>query len=326
MIPLRIVLSGGGTKCAYQLTLLNNLLNNKLFNEKYKIDKIYGTSFGALVGFFLCIEQPEILKKFFLNINKKSLCPWFDLWGYDDYLQKIPIIGNWINNIIKSIIDSIWILISIQKKSLFQPINGFQLLNSITINNIQKNKLNKFYCCVYNITQQKYQYINGNHPLIKDYIIASSSIWLIFAPIKIRQLKLECICDHNCNCFINKIIHPDYFCNCNKEEHQFNEFIDGGLTKLIPMEYDDVFDGLYYVIITKDINEIVNKKFHFNNTGNNLFEYLDKLITFLISNNMAIELNNTTSWYHKMYCRNNIKLINYPAGDDPAILDKNKIQ
>src|SRR5947209_8698222 len=112
---IKIFLQGGGTKCAYQVSFLNNILKNENFLKKYDIGEIYGTSFGAIVGYFLCIKQLDVLHDFFLNLDERSLKPWFDLWGSRDYLVKIPLIGK----IIGKITDIIWIIISINKKGFF---------------------------------------------------------------------------------------------------------------------------------------------------------------------------------------------------------------
>ncbi len=110
MDKLRIMFSGGGTRCAYQLAFCQYLFKNKKFNEKYIIDRLYGTSFGALVSFFICCNRYDLLNNFFLTLNDKGLKKWFDLWGYEDYLINIPILGK----IIAIIINCSWLIKSIK--------------------------------------------------------------------------------------------------------------------------------------------------------------------------------------------------------------------
>ena len=70
MEKVRIILSGGGTRCAYQLSFLEELMNNYKNDAKDGIiDKIYGTSFGALVGFFVCLGRYEDLYNFFFKFG-----------------------------------------------------------------------------------------------------------------------------------------------------------------------------------------------------------------------------------------------------------------
>src|SRR5438132_631200 len=106
MNSIRLILQGGGTRCAYQLSFLNKLLNNHEFINKFNIEEIYGTSFGALVGYFICIDRIDILLNFFKTLNQESLKPIFDLWGLNHYLKKIPFFGK----IFNSINNIIWIL------------------------------------------------------------------------------------------------------------------------------------------------------------------------------------------------------------------------
>lgn len=313
MKQLRIILQGGGTRCAYQMALLEKLIHNPKFNDNYVIDSVYGTSFGALVGYFLCINKLDVLNDFFLSLNQNSLKPHFDLWGYKKYLKMIPYIGQ----LFGTIIDGVWLLKSVLEKSLYiQEIdNLFDQYKDLTTD--EMIQLNKFNCCVYNITKQKIEYINGSHPFIIDYILASSALWIIFKPKLIRQLKSECVCDVTCVCTKHD---EEVFCTCDIKTHQFNEYMDGGLLKPIPYERDDAYFGNYLILTTKDINRISNKKLLFDNSGNNLFEYLDNIITFLTE---YIQYTNIQYIDHLWYKNANIHLINYNTKhNNPALLDK----
>jgi predicted acylesterase/phospholipase RssA len=301
MKKIRLILSGGGTRCAYQLGFIENLYNNQLFITKHKIDEIYGTSFGAFVGFFICLERFDLINSFFSNMDEYSLKPCFDLWGLSKYIKKIPYVGN----IFGTIIDIVWIIVGIQKKGLYTPSYGVNFLKNIELTEQDINKLSNYYCCVYNITKEKIEFINGTHLYIKDYLIASSALWIVFPPVKIPQLKSECVCDENCLCWGTKQLYPDKKCNCLNKKHRINEFIDGGIIKQTPFIYDDKFDGTYLILNTKNMDDVIKKKLYFN-TGSHIFDYLDNLITFLIDNNQYYDIK-----YNNNINNNNIKIINY---------------
>lgn len=313
MDKIKIILQGGGTRCAYQMAFLNKALD-KLQN----VDAIYGTSFGALVGYFYCIRRLDLLYKFFTSLNKNSLVPHFNLYGYDKYLTKIPLIGHFFD----LIINIIWLLQSIHNKSLYNQSLSINSLLNIKLTEEQQLALNKFYCCVYNITRQKIEYINGSHPLILEYIAASSSLWIIFEPKLIQQLKSECLCDESCDC--EKSINSNSQDLCTCDTHKFNEFMDGGLLKSIPFDYDEDYDGKYLILTTKNIHNIKNKKFLFNQSGKHLFEYLDNIITFLMEYQQYLDIEHVNKdWYKK----ENIILINYePITNDPTIIEQQIIK
>lgn len=316
MQQLNLILQGGGTRCAYQLSFLNKIIKNIQFNNIFKINNVVGTSFGAIVGYFYCIDKMDILYDFFMKLNKNSLQPHFDLWGYKNIIIKIPFIGN----IVGVIIDMVWIIKSIVYKGLYDQTNQINTLLNIELNTQQKQNLKKYYCCVYNITKQKIEYINGTHPLLLDYIIASSSLWIVFKPKLIKQLKSECICDENCVCYKTKNDKSNDYCDCHIETHKFNEFMDGGILKPIPYEKDDTYDGKYLILTTKDLDKINNKNFIFKNSGRHLFEYLDNIITFLVEYHQHLDMKYINKEWHK---NNNVYLINYkPKNNDPLLLNK----
>lgn len=318
MDSIRLVLQGGGTKCAYQLSFLNKLINNDIFKKKYTIEKIYGTSFGALVGYFICIKRTDILEFFFNSLDENSLKPIFDLWGIKKYIKNIPIIGIFIT----LIINMFWLLKGLKEKGLFDQNHGTDILYNITLDKQQEENLKNYYCCVFNISKQKLEYINGSHPLIKDYIMASASLWIVFKPKLIQQLKTECVCNIFCNC--RNTNDTNIFCNCSDNSHKYNEFMDGGILKPIPFEIDDAYSGKYLIMTTKDINTIINKQFLFNNSGNNLFEYLDKIITFMTEYHQHMDICYYNKNWHKL---TNVIIVNYKSKyTDPTILKKEIIK
>jgi predicted acylesterase/phospholipase RssA len=323
LLKLKIILQGGGTRCAYQMAFLKYLIDSKIFTQKYEVIEVYGTSFGALVGYFLCINRLDILHHFFLGLTLRNLKPWFDFWGVGYYLKKLPLLGN----LIGILIDCIWILMSISKKSLFDQSDQINKLCQVTLSSEQKGNLHKFNCCVYNITQQKTEYIRGDHPYIVDYIKASSSLWLVFKPMNITRLKSECLCDQECLCLKNEFnLYEE--CNCLNLKHKHNEFMDGAIMTSIPLFLDleqsinSEFE--YLILATKDIEQIEAHNFSFHESGNNLFEYLDHIITFLIDNHQYAILKYINKDWHR---KENIKFINYkPKVIDPTIVNQEIIE
>ena len=140
MNKCRIILSGGGTKCCYQISFLRELLQSPKFRSRYDITEFYGTSFGALVGFCACLGEFDELTQFFKTLTKDSLVPWFNMWGSRDYINKIPLVGY----VMSLTIDLIWIMTSIGKKGMYNPKPGEDFLNKISINS--DNNLKNFYC------------------------------------------------------------------------------------------------------------------------------------------------------------------------------------
>jgi predicted acylesterase/phospholipase RssA len=195
--PVKIILPGGGVKCAYQIGFLNALLNNDDFFNKYEVIEINGSSGGAIVGSYAATGELNVLHEIIVSYTKlyDVFKPWFNI----PYVEKLPII--------RTLIRMINLFICVTKKSLLNPYKLYEsidLLNSsITDSDINKKiiGLDKFNCVVTNLTEQKIEYINGTNKLIKDYIKASSTLWMLCPPYVINN----------------------------------NEYMDGGLCELYPM-------------------------------------------------------------------------------------------
>ena len=311
-----LLLSGGGTKCCYQITMLKNIISSQIYIDNYNLTEIYGTSFGSLTGLCICLEKHDELIKFFLSLTKDSLVPWFDVWGMDNYIRKIPFIGQ----ILGIIIDMIWIIVSLSKKSLYNPQVGIKFIESLNLDKEEsKRKLKNYYCCVYNVTKGTTQYINGHHPEIKKYILASSSIWIIFPPVQIRMLSSECYCNVKCEC--DK---KSKYCTCIDVKHQYNEFIDGGFLKPMPQlitplkkhmdknkrfVIDNKIKDDIYIFTTNSSSYIINPSFKNKDTGFHLFEYLDRLITYLIDLNYGSDFKDIVNIINKYRLYDNIKVL-----------------
>jgi predicted acylesterase/phospholipase RssA len=315
------------------MAFLNELIDNEKFKNNFHVDSIYGTSFGALVGYFFCINKLEILREFFMSLDENSLQPHFNFWGYGPLLKKVPVFGK----LFEFCMDVVWLLKSVKEKSFFiQESTATELLKTHSeLTAEERKQLDKFYCCVYNITKQRIEYINGSHKLITEYMLASSALWILFKPRLIRQLKTECSCNNYCKCNkvdkhyqggltdvqpINAHEYPAVLDNeelCTCEKHQYNEYIDGGLLKSIP--YDSNFDGTRLVLTTRDIEKVARLT-----TGKHLFEYLDNIISFLTEYNQSLDIQYVNKDWHK---DSDVHLINYKSEhNNPAILNKKIIE
>lgn len=285
---VNIYLSGGGTKCSYQGTFLKKLNEN----NKYSTENIIGLSFGSIVGYMACLGLYDEIIEFCKNLTPTALIPCSSLYVYimkfSEIVSKIPFIGMYMSQNIAVIAKILWILIAISQKGLFVPEFGEKYLEKIHTEDIDNanTKLNKFWCIVYNVTKNKLEIINGTHPLIKKYLVASCSLWVIFPPVKIPKLSTECECGDGCNCSKSEI-----YCTCSNQNHCMNEFIDPGFTRFIPYGNDSIYGNNEYsqrvnnkdidaniVCTTMDVKRLVNSNYHFS-TGSNLFEYLDNLVT-----------------------------------------------
>lgn len=297
---IRFYLEGGGSKCSYQLSTLKHLFENKYFNDNFELESIYGISFGAVMGYFYLLKEFDASKKMLIdgeNLLNKSI----DISKYLYYIKKIPFISNYVN----SIENIIWILYSLKNYGLFdQRIIEKHLRN---VSKSENNLLHKLNVLVYNINKNKVQIINGSHPLIIDYIMASMSVWLIFPPKKINLLKEECECDLNCKCNIEGSI----YCNCNLDSHRYNEFMDIGFLYTIPFEcISDNSNNLIncYLLTNPLNNDIAMSK------GNNLLEYLYNIIDTLstkhqnlIMNKINFNLQNNNKILHVIYNNSGLK-------------------
>jgi hypothetical protein len=291
---VNVFLSGGGVKTSYQPIFL------KLLETNYEINNIIGLSFGSLCG-YMCIRDlhSEIIE-FCKNLTPDSLVPQFKYYNImkkiSNFIKKIPFIGLFLGNIIDSVIKLCCIISGIENKGLFMPKFGEDFFDQINkkyvITDEIKLKLHTFWCIVYNVTRNKIEVINGSHLLIEKYIIASCSRWLIFPPIKIKKLISECICTYECDChkFLPYFFYnSNDFCTCSNINHRYNEYIDLGFNRVIPygedlyydhQKFNDIINDSNFdiICISFDIKNIINDKYDFT-TGDNLFEYLDNLIS-----------------------------------------------
>jgi predicted patatin/cPLA2 family phospholipase len=172
----RFLLSGGGVKCLYQIIFLQKVL--KLTSAF----QIHGVSFGAIIGFYICIGQGEKL----LNYMKTyQFTPSLPLLSYIKPLTKYKYIGKYIDYVY----DFIWVTYSIYHGS-FYSFNTTML--DETFDNLttkDKQYLENYHCYVYNLTDNKPEVIKGTDIHIKDFLIAACSCWGMYNPVVINNKK-----------------------------------------------------------------------------------------------------------------------------------------
>lgn len=275
-------LEGGGSKCSYQLSMLKHLFENNYFNKNFELESIYGLSFGAAIGYFFLLEDYNISKKL-LTENENLLLKSINISSILKFL-KIP----YLDKILKNIEETIWILYSLTNFGLFSQNTIEKYLIEAKNNSTKNINLKLLNVLVYNINKNKVETIKGDHPLIIDYILASMSVWLLFPPKKINLLKTECSCTKECLKCINNC---DILCNCEIEEHRYNEFMDVGFLYTIPI--DDLSNKSTNIINCFLLTNPINNDIKISK-GNNLLEYLFNIIDTISTKhqNLILEKQN----------------------------------
>merc|ERR1712224_964035 len=167
-----IVLSGGGYNGLYMLGAINELLKKDFLNFK-DIEKIYGTSFGALCGFIMClnIEWKDVIEYFIerpwnkiVNITLDSLIEMLSKKGLLD--------ENVINKLLEKLIISCGLNKDLTFKKLFEVSNIEFHTFHVEVNSF------KLIDCSYK-----------SHPDMKilDAIYSSCSLPFLFKPGKIED-------------------------------------------------------------------------------------------------------------------------------------------
>lgn len=160
---IHFILPGGGVRGSFQAGFLWCLRTH--YENLYTINKIDGTSVGALNGFAFILNDIDQIKNIWFNINSID-----DI--FNSYSDK-PIWGK-----IKSIYNGFY------EKSVCQN-DGLKKIINDNILNIDRDKLKLYNCVVTNVYKGIYEYIHGDNDNIVDYIVASASPWIIAPPVPI---------------------------------------------------------------------------------------------------------------------------------------------
>lgn len=319
MNNLNIYLSGGGAKSLFQLRILHNIkktssttdLTTGAILNTYRLNNIYGVSFGSVIGLYAINNKLDKLEKFVMDSKNRQVIKNFNLFGMRYYIRKIPLIGYYSNKFL----DVLWVMYSLCVGYMLEHSSFDKILNNI--GNVDKEKSKKFYTIVYNMSDNKSEFIRGDHPLIFDYIKASCSIWGIFKPMKIIRLITECECDEFCDCTKNN---DTDFCDCSNKDHKYKEYIDFGLIQtyplkeIIPDDHKDNDHSMY--LMANNMNKLKHSKIY---QKGNLIEKLYEITAFLI--------DQKNGEYYESSCKNKTMYVSYtPPISSPISLDENTIK
>ena len=168
-----IVLSGGGYNGLYILGTIDHLLKKKfvIFEE---IEKIYGTSFGALAGFIICLKIPwcEVIDYFIER-------PWNKMVNIslDSILEMTIKKGLLDENFIHNLLEKLIISRGLEKNITFKELYEYNNIELHTFH-VELNKLILIDCSY------------KTHPDIEvlDAIYSSCCLPFLFKPGKIKNI------------------------------------------------------------------------------------------------------------------------------------------
>ena len=160
---IHFILPGGGVKGCFQAGFLYRLF--KTYGDYFDVYKIDGCSVGSLNGLAVSSGNVDKLKEIWTSITSMK-----DLFttGGSPGLQNIVSFYN-----------------GFYKKGFYQNKNLRKMVESNLIQEI--NLMEKFNCVVTNIEKGEFQYINGENEKIRDYVLASSTPWILSPPMVINN-------------------------------------------------------------------------------------------------------------------------------------------
>lgn len=295
---INLFLSGGGTKCSFQVGFLERLVMTHQFRQRYTVGSIYCVSFGSLVGLFYVLDKLDRLKKLLLASNERTIEKVFDLWGLYHVIRKIPILG--------ALLDLIWLIKGIFMKGLYRSSFGNAILDELfkdidRTDPVTIKKLSRFNCFVFNITKNCVERINGMNPRIREYIVASICCWGLFPPISIEQ-----------------------------EDGTVNEFLDAGFIQVHPhlnlvkststkSQFRKRKKQISLLLMTNTIQNM--HKTHLGGTRN-LIEYLISIISYLIDRSDRDLVQRITRGGKNMHVIEYLPRVTYPNEFDSVKIDQ----
>ena len=166
---IHFILPGGGVRGSFQAGFLYELFTK--YKDQFTIFRIDGTSVGSINGLATILNEFEVLKKTWLEIE--SINDFFENWS------NTPLIGS-LYNMYYGFYNS-----GLYNSSLLQNKLSENLTKSLEITN--KEDLSKFSCTVTNVHKARIEYINGTHKDIIKYVTASASPWIVCNPCTIDE-------------------------------------------------------------------------------------------------------------------------------------------
>ncbi len=166
---IHFILPSGGVRGCFQAGFLYELFTH--YSEHFTVERVDGTSVGAINGIAVICNRIDLLKSIWLEIS--TIHDFFSSWS------RIPIIGT-----LKNLYDGFY------KNGLYNSNElRTKLVHNLSeaIKSLPSATLDKYSCCVTNVTQAKSEYIKGTHPQIFDFILASASPWILCNPKEINE-------------------------------------------------------------------------------------------------------------------------------------------
>ena len=167
MVKRALVLSGGGARGSYSVGALKALTD-----AGRKWDSVHGISVGALNGAWIAMHAPDE------EYNMKGL---YDIWRAIEKTEDI--VKPWSRFRFISYIVSLW-------KGSF---NSRKNLQKVIERHIDADKIltngTKLTVGVVSLNTGEYQIIDGSNPHIKDFILASSLLPVVYEPMLLNGTK-----------------------------------------------------------------------------------------------------------------------------------------
>ena len=280
-IVKHLVFSGGGPVGLVEYGALKYLTEKKYIEYK-NIESIYSISVGGIVGLI-----------YILNYD----------WSWiDDYLIKRP--WNKLFNITySSYINVLYEKGIINKKLLVNALEPLFLAKNIPLNitllefyQLNKIEFNIFACCLDEIKQTKFNYINSPNVELLDAIYISLTVPIVFVPLYINNSFYldggiivgcpinQCIAEKQCDhdeifCFMNDKMHPIDLSN-----NFYNKYSESKAN--IISNDSNFFEYVFYLI--------KNLFVKISNVENDIVIYIKNHINTALSYT-AIDI---TYWYH----------------------------
>lgn len=253
---IHFILPSGGAKGCFQAGFLYQLFTQ--YSNMFSIYQVDGISIGAINGLSL-FGDIEKIKDIWLSIKNK-----------DDLFSSLS--NSYIFN------DFFSYLYSFNNMSIFDNKNIKEFIYNYPID---YTNIHKYNCGVVNLNKGHLEYINGSNELIKDYVIGSSSPWILSPPCKINNTY----------------------------------YTDGGLLELYPSKYILNSKADLIVIVGYDSN--YNKLT--GDIGNNIFTYLERIIEVSMYTNIQknIDFINNLHLNKLLIVENtsNIDILNFTQDD-----------
>mgnify|MGYP001204221792 FL=1 len=164
---IHFILPAGGVRGAFQAGFIYRLFNE--YRDTFIIQRIDGSSVGALNGFAIINDNIEKLKDIWFNITKIQdlFTSWSDSYIFSEYMSYYYGFykgGLYSNSKLRNMIEN---------------------YKTNTWNESSDEYKDKYSCAVVNVGTAKSKFIKGSDPNIIDYITASASPWVVSNPVTI---------------------------------------------------------------------------------------------------------------------------------------------